>query len=100
MVGLVQEGFVWGWGELSKVPWKGVEQKRGQATQKFKKVGGGQAGSRGGCLKKGGGAGTPLWTMLLILQEYSCRDLKPEAFFVSRCKLIFMVVAFADRLFS
>ena len=26
--------------------------------------GGGQAGSRGGCIKKGGGAGTPLRTMV------------------------------------
>ena len=37
-----------------------VEQERGEAIQKFKKRGGGQAGSRGGWLEKGGGAGTPL----------------------------------------
>ena len=41
-----------------------MEQKRGEGKQRFKKQGGGeQAGPRGGCLKKGGGAGTPLWTM-------------------------------------
>ena len=28
MVGLGQEGFAWGWGELSKIPYKGVEQNR------------------------------------------------------------------------
>ena len=40
-----------------------MEQKRGEGKQKFKK-GGKQAGSRGGCLKKGGGgAATPLRTM-------------------------------------
>ena len=41
--------------KLSKIPLKGVEQKGGEGTQRFKKKGGGQAGSRGGCLKKGGG---------------------------------------------
>ena len=35
LVGLVQEGFAWGLGELSKIPWKGVEQKRGKGTQRF-----------------------------------------------------------------
>ena len=39
-------------GELCKIPLKGVEQKRGEGKQRFKK--GGQAGSRGGYLKKGG----------------------------------------------
>ena len=37
------------------------EQKRAEGKQIFSK--GGQAGSKGGCLKKGGGAGTPLRTM-------------------------------------
>ena len=47
-------GFVSGGGrELSKIHSKGVEQKRGEGKQRFKK-GGGQAGSRGGCLKRGG----------------------------------------------
>ena len=46
-------------GELSKIPEKGVEQSRGKGTQK----GGGQAGSKGECLKKGEGTGTPLRTM-------------------------------------
>ena len=59
MVGLGQEGFAWGMGELSKIPEKGVEQSRGKGTQK----GGGQAGSKGECLKKGEGTGTPLRTM-------------------------------------
>ena len=39
-----------------------MEQKRGGGNKDFKK--GGQAGSRGGCLKKRGG-GTPLRTMNL-----------------------------------
>ena len=54
MIGLGQEGVAWGWPELSKIPQKGVEQKEGMGTKAFKK-GGGQAGSRGGCLKKGAG---------------------------------------------
>ena len=41
-----------------------MEQKRGEGKQKFLKKGGEQAGSRGGCLKKGG-AGTLLRTMTL-----------------------------------
>ena len=40
----------------------GVEQNRGEGTQRFLK--GGQAGSRGGWLKKWGGTGTPLQTMV------------------------------------
>ena len=39
----------------------GTEKRRGET--KISKKGGGQAGSRGGCLKKGGGAGTLLQTM-------------------------------------
>ena len=35
-----------------------MEQQRGEGKQRFKKRGGGQAWSRGGCLKKEG-AGTP-----------------------------------------
>ena len=45
-------------GELFEIPYKGVEQKRREGNKK-----GGQAGSRGGCLKKGE-AGTPLKTMV------------------------------------
>ena len=41
-----------GGGELSKIPDKGVEQNRGEGTQRFLK--GGQSGSRDGFLKKGG----------------------------------------------
>ena len=43
-----------------------MEQKRGERKD-FKK-GGGQAGSRSGCLKKGG-AGTPLRTMDSLSQN-------------------------------
>ena len=42
--------------------WKGVGHKRGEGKQRFLK-GEGQAGSRGGCLKKKGGGGNLLWTM-------------------------------------
>ena len=42
-----------------KIPWTGVEQKRGEGKQRFKKRGG-QAGSRGGCLKKVGEGWNPL----------------------------------------
>ena len=38
-----------------------MEQKNGEGEQILKW--GGHAGSTGGCLKKGGGAGTPLRTM-------------------------------------
>ena len=37
---------------LSEITLKGVEQKRGEGKQRFLKMG--QAGSRGGCLKKRG----------------------------------------------
>ena len=41
-----------------------MEHKRGEETQRFFKIGGwGQAKSRGGDIKKGGRAGTPLRTM-------------------------------------
>ena len=39
-----------------------MEQKKRGGETDFK-MGGGHAGSTGGCLKKGGGAGTPLRTM-------------------------------------
>ena len=46
-------------------------QKRREGNKDFKKAG--QAGSRGGCLKKGGeGAGTPLRTMGLIFHHILC----------------------------
>ena len=41
---------------------RGWNRKEGKGNKNFKK-GGGQAGSRGGCLKKSG-AGTPLRTMI------------------------------------
>ena len=36
-VGLKQEGFTRGWGELPKIPYKRVEQKIGEGKQGFKK---------------------------------------------------------------
>ena len=43
----------------------GGTEKRGGKTKILKGGGAGQAGSREcGCLKKGGGAGTHLWTMI------------------------------------
>ena len=44
----------------------GTEQRQGD-TKILKS--GGQAGSRDGCLKKGGGAGTPLQTMAISDEE-------------------------------
>ena len=41
-------------GELSKISSKRVEEELGEGTQRFLKSGGGQTGSRGGCLKKRG----------------------------------------------
>ena len=49
---------------LSKIPYKGVEQKRGDGNKDFKKWG--QTGSTGGYLKKGGW--TPLTNYGLILK--------------------------------
>ena len=43
-------------------------RKEGRGNKDFKKSG--QPGSRGGCLKKGGGAGTPLRSMDLSLPYY------------------------------
>ena len=71
MVRLGQEGVAWGWEELGKIPWKGVEE-----TKIWKKGEGGGNGSRGGgigALKRG--ARTPSWTMIycwLILQQRNC----------------------------
>ena len=42
---------------------RGWDRKEGRGNKDFKKVG--QAGSRGGCIKRG--AGTPLRTMLVAL---------------------------------
>ena len=41
-------------GELSKIPSKGVEQKRGEGKQRFSKGRGGQLGQGVGALKRGG----------------------------------------------
>ena len=43
-----------GWGKLSKIPEKGVEQKRDKGIQRFKK------GGRASWAKVGGWAGIPL----------------------------------------
>ena len=51
-----------GGGNSLKYLKRGWNRKEGRGNKDFKK--GGQAGSRGGCLKKGGN-GTPLWTMSL-----------------------------------
>ena len=61
MVGLGQEGFTWGWGNCLKYLKREWNRTEGRVHKNFKK--GGQAGSRGGCIKKGG-AGTPLQTMI------------------------------------
>ena len=60
-----------------------MEQKRGEGKQRFLKRG--QAKPRGGCLKKGGDAETPLQTMELdpvpaditedVLEENVCKAL-------------------------
>ena len=69
LVRLGQEGFAWGWGELSKISLKGGgAEKRERGHKDFKK---GQSGSKGGCLKGGGGLEPPyelcigffLWNM-------------------------------------
>ena len=45
-------------------------RKESRGNKHFKKGGKlGQAGARGGCLKKNGGAGTPLQTMIQFLQS-------------------------------
>ena len=62
-----------GGGELSKISSKRVEEELGEGTQRFLKRGGGQTGSRGGCLKKRG-AGNPLQTMLI---EHQALAMKP-----------------------
>ena len=51
------------------------EQKRAEGKQIFSK--GGQAGSKGGCLKKGGGLEPPyeLWSLHIPIMEYSEAEL-------------------------
>ena len=59
-------GLCEGGGNYLKYPKRGWNRKEGRGNKEFKK-GGGHAGSRGGCLKKGrGGTGTPLRTMVKI----------------------------------
>ena len=50
----------------------GWNKTEGRGHKDLKK-GGGQARSRGGCLKKGGGAGNPLRTMFSMISVVSCR---------------------------
>ena len=52
-----------GGGGLSKIPQKGVEQKRGEGKQRFSKRGG-KLGKGVGALKRG--AWTSLWTMPML----------------------------------
>ena len=74
-------------GELSEIPYKGVEQKRGEGKQRFQKGGGrGQAGSKCGCLKKKQGAGTPLRTMFLY-RVFRRFDKDLCNFFCEMCKV-------------
>ena len=55
--------------ELSKIPQEGGTEKRGEQDKDLNK--GVQAGSRGGCFKKGRGVvGIPSRTMVLILSSY------------------------------
>ena len=52
------------------------EQKRAEGKQIFSK--GGQAGTKGGCLKKGGGGLEPpyeLWSLHIPIMEYSEAEL-------------------------
>ena len=53
LVGLGQEGVVWGWGELTEVPWGGGAEKRGGET-KILKRGGGKLHQEVNTLKKEG----------------------------------------------
>ena len=50
-VGLGKEGVVWGWEELSKIPWE-WDRKQWRRNRDFQKAG--QAWSSIGCLKEGG----------------------------------------------
>ena len=54
MVGLGQKGVASGWGKLSKIPYKGVEQKRGEGKKIKKKGGGGKLGQGMGALRRVG----------------------------------------------
>ena len=54
-------GVELGWGNCLKYLKWGWDRRERRGNKDLKKLGGGQAGSRGGCLK--GGAGTPLRTM-------------------------------------
>ena len=54
-----------GGGNCLKYLKRGWNRKEGRENKDFKK--GGQAGSRGGCLRKGGDSGTPLRTMVIFL---------------------------------
>ena len=56
----------------------GGTENRGGGSKDFKK--GGLAGSRGGCLKNGGGggAGTPLRTMMMCLFPYGSTTILSE----------------------
>ena len=76
MVGLGQEGLREGGGNCVKYlkSWWNKREERGK--KHFKK--GGQAGSRGGCLKKGG-AGTHLRTMPLDRFSWVWNLLFPQA---------------------
>ena len=61
------EGGCKGGGNCLKYLKRGWNRKEGRGNKDFKKVG--QAGPRGGCLKKGG-AGTPLQTMGMHIEAH------------------------------
>ena len=88
LVGLVQEGIAWWWGKLSKYLERGWNRKKGRGHKDFKK--GGQAGSRGGCLKKGGGLEPPyeLWPNTQLIQKQPSADIlqKSGIFLVFCCE--------------
>ena len=65
LVGLVQEGFAWGWGSCLKYFERGWNIKEQRGHKDLKK--GGKLGQGLGALKRG--AGTPLWTMILYGQS-------------------------------
>ena len=64
-VGLGQAWVPWGWGNYRKYLKRGWNRKKGRGNKDFKK---GEAGSRGGCLKKRAG----LRTMDLVSGKEPC----------------------------
>ena len=80
MVGLEQEGLCEGGGNSLKYLKRGWNRKEGMKNKDFKK--GGQARSRGGCIKKGGGGWSPLTNYVLLtifkIRGYKRRNKPPK----------------------